>query len=90
MKEIEERAQLLKDKYGKEYGKQNGWAAKHLGIREPKIDQLIVAARSDHMLPYYKIASHNVHANPRGIFFKLGISGEAEVLLAGTQQCGAR
>jgi hypothetical protein len=39
-------------------------------------------------MPYYKMASHNVHANPRGIFFKLGIIGETEVLLAGSSNAG--
>lgn len=88
MQEIEGRAKALKEKHGKEFGSSNGWAAKHLGIPEPKIDQLIAAARVDHMLPYYKMASHNVHANPRGIFFKLGITGEAEILLAGPSNAG--
>jgi hypothetical protein len=88
IQEIEERAKALKDKYGKEFGGSNGWAAKHLRIAEPKIDQLIAAAGSDHMLPYYKIASHNVHANPRGIFFKLGLTGETEILLAGPSNAG--
>jgi hypothetical protein len=88
MQEIEGQAKALKDKYGKEYGSANGWAAKHLGVAEPKIDQIIAAARIDHMMAYYKIASHNVHANPRGIFFKLGITGEAAVLLAGPSNAG--
>jgi hypothetical protein len=88
IQEIEERAKALKDKYGKEFGGSNGWAAKHLGIGEPKIDQLIAAARIDHLLPYYKMASHNVHANPRGIFFKLGIIGETEILLTGSSNAG--
>lgn len=57
IQEIEERAKALKDKYGKEFGSSNGWAAKHLGIVEPKIDQLIAAAKIDHLLPYYKLAS---------------------------------
>lgn len=88
LQEIEGLEKALKEKHGKEFGSPNGWAAKHLGIAEPKIDQLIAAARTDHMLPYYKIASHHVHANPRGIFFKLGILGEAEILLAGPSNAG--
>ncbi|MDA9533155.1 DUF5677 domain-containing protein [Bradyrhizobium sp. CCBAU 25338] len=88
MQEFEERAQFLKEKYGKDFGSSNGWAANHLGIAKPNIDQLIAAARIDHMLPYYKIASHNIHANPRGIFFKLGIIGETEILLAGPSNAG--
>jgi hypothetical protein len=42
-----------------------------------------------HLRPFYKMASHNVHANPKGVFFKLGLyaAGE-EVLLAGPSDMG--
>ncbi|WP_271518459.1 DUF5677 domain-containing protein [Bradyrhizobium sp. CCBAU 53380] len=88
IQEIEARAKALKVKYGKEFGSSNGWAAKHIGVAEPKIDQLIAAAKLDHLLPYYKMASHNVHANPRGVFFRLGITSESEILVAGPSNAG--
>jgi hypothetical protein len=34
------------------------------------------------------MASHNVHANPKGVFFKLGILAESQVLLAGPSDAG--
>lgn len=86
--EIEERSKTLTAKYGKHFGAANGWAAKHLGMAEPTFAQIIEAAGIDHLSPYYRLASHNVHANPKGIFFKLGIIGEAEVLLAGSSNAG--
>lgn len=34
------------------------------------------------------MASHNIHANPKGVFFKLGLIGKSEVLLAGPSNAG--
>lgn len=34
------------------------------------------------------MASDNIHANPKGVFFKLGIPVESEVLLAGPSNAG--
>ena len=34
------------------------------------------------------MASHNVHANPKGVFFKLGLLGETNTLLAGRSNAG--
>ena len=34
------------------------------------------------------MASHNVHANPKGVFFKLGMLAESQVLLAGPSNAG--
>jgi hypothetical protein len=40
------------------------------------------------MRPYYKLASHNVHAEPKGAFFRLGLINQSEVLLAGPSNFG--
>jgi hypothetical protein len=88
IKKIEDdRAQAL-ETYGPEFGKPYGWAAKHLAKRDPTIADIQEAAGIDHLGPYYRMASHNVHANPRGVFFKLGLIGELEVLLAGPSNSG--
>jgi hypothetical protein len=34
------------------------------------------------------MASHNVHANPKGDFFKLGIIGDKQIMLAGASNAG--
>ena len=86
--DIEQQRDALIAKYGKEFGGSYGWAAKHLNIQSPTFAQLVEAAKIDHLSPYYKMASHNVHANPKGIFFKLGHIGESEVLLAGPTNAG--
>jgi hypothetical protein len=38
--------------------------------------------------PYHRVASHNVHANPIGVFLKLGLVGEMDILLAGPSDVG--
>jgi hypothetical protein len=85
---IERERMMLLQKYGKEFDKNYGWAAKHLQIADPTLAILIEKADIDHLSPYYKMASHNVHANPKGIYFKLGHIGESEVLLAGPSNAG--
>jgi hypothetical protein len=42
----------------------------------------------DHLRAHYRMASHNVHANPKGIYFKLGLLDEKAVLLAGPSNFG--
>ena len=88
IKKIEDdRAQAL-ETYGPEFRKLYEWAAKHLAKRDPTIADIQEAAGIEHLGPYYRMASHNVHANPRGVFFKLGLIGELEVLLAGPSNAG--
>jgi len=82
-----ERAALL-IKYGPEFDKQQGWAAKHLNKQNPTITDIHEAAGVDHLGPYHRMASHNVHANPKGIYFKLGLFGEEDMLLAGPSNAG--
>lgn len=42
----------------------------------------------DHFRAHYRLASHNVHGNPKGVFCKLGILGEEELLLTGSSNAG--
>ena len=42
-----------------------------------------------HMRSYYKLASNNVHANPKAVFYRLGLSNlNEEILLAGPSNTG--
>jgi uncharacterized protein DUF5677 len=75
-------------KYGREFGNPQGWAAKHLKKRNPTIADIQEASKLDHLGPYYRIASNDVHANPKGVFFKLGLVGEMDILLAGPSDVG--
>lgn len=85
---IERRYKEMIAKYGKSFRNAQGWAAKHLGKDDPSISDIQEAASIDHLAPFYKMASHNVHANPKGVLFKLGLVGESTVLLAGPSNAG--
>ena len=77
-------------KYGPEFAKGDyGWARHHLGKpKTPTFKDIEGAVQIDHFRAHYRLASHNVHANPKGVFFKLGILAESQVLLAGPSNAG--
>jgi hypothetical protein len=85
---IEKAYQTALQTYGEAFGGQYGWAADHIGRKRATMADIQEAANIDHLGPYYKMASHNVHANPKGVFFKHGLIGESEVLLAGPSNAG--
>jgi hypothetical protein len=80
---IRELRDALVNKYGKSFGTTYGWAADALENKTPNFFDIEKAAGMAHMRPYYKMASHNIHANPKGIRFRLGLAKEGKVLLAG-------
>jgi hypothetical protein len=45
----------------------------------PTFKDIERAAGIDHLRAHYRMASHNVHANPKGVFFKLGMLEESQV-----------
>jgi Family of unknown function (DUF5677) len=87
-------------RFGSEFGRRDyGWAAYHLArhydwaardlrSRGPTFRDIERAVGVDHLRSHYKLASHNVHANPKGVFVKLGLLTESEVLLAGPSDAG--
>lgn len=74
--------------YGPAFDTPYGWAADALGIKRPILRDIEKAAGIDHLKAHYRLASHNVHANPKGVFFKLGLLDEIDVLLAGPSNVG--
>ncbi|HEY1723297.1 MAG TPA: DUF5677 domain-containing protein [Magnetospirillaceae bacterium] len=75
-------------RFGKEFGEQYGWAAHHLEKVRPTFADLEKEAGEEVMRSPYKMASYNVHASPKGIYFKIGGIGESEVYLAGASNAG--
>jgi hypothetical protein len=75
-------------RWGKEFGSAYGWAALHLNLPRPTFADLEAAAGSAHMRSHYKMASYNVHAGAKGIFFRLTQLGPQEVILAGPSNAG--
>jgi hypothetical protein len=82
-------AKGLEDRFGPEYLKRYGWAAKLLSNPNPNFDHLEKAASFNHLRPYYKLASYNVHATPKGANYRLGLLGlSTYTLLAGPSNAG--
>jgi Family of unknown function (DUF5677) len=89
LRAIEANYQRLLSRFGSSYRREYGWAATTLNKDNPTFRDLEEHVQLMHLRPFYKMASHNVHANPKGVFFKLGFypAGE-EVLLAGPSDTG--
>ena len=83
----------LLDRFGKSFDGHYGWASHILrpGTNEPvrsftDIERIVLP----HLRPYYQLASHNVHAKAKakGIYHRLGLMGDHEILLSGASNSG--
>ena len=88
MDQIEKQYDNIIKKHGKAFGAQYGWAAKDLNGKQPTFKEIEKAAKIDHLRGHYRMASHGVHANPKGIFFSMTSMFPTEVLLAGASNSG--
>lgn len=76
-------------RFGKSYKNNYGWASSMLNKDDPSFSDIEENSGLDHLRPYYKLASHNVHANPKGVMFRLGLMGnKSNILLAGPSNFG--
>jgi hypothetical protein len=75
-------------RFGKDFGAGYGWAADTLKNSRPSFAQIEQAVGSDHFRAHYRMASHNVHANPKGVFFQLGLMRDTPRLMAGPSNSG--
>lgn len=92
-KEIKKAKELrnhLCDKFGKPFVKETyGWAAEVLGKDRPSFSDIERAVGLSSLRPFYRLASHATHANPKGVTFDLGIPEKGEkVQLAGPSNTG--
>lgn len=79
---------LLK-RFGNAYNNNYGWAASALQKDNPSFRDIQKKTGLDYLHPYYKLASHNIHANPKGIMFRIGVLGNTrDILLAGPSNYG--
>lgn len=88
MNEIRKQYDKVIQKYGKAFSGQYGWAAKYLPGVQPTFKEIEKAAKIDYLRGHYRMASHGVHANPKGIFFSMTSMFPTEVLLAGASNSG--
>ena len=77
-------------RFGKAFDGDYGWASSVIGINRPTMSAIEQHVQLDHMRPYYRMASDNVHPNSHGAYFRLGLhsSQHEEVLLAGPSNLG--
>ena len=86
---IQEVCSKLIARFGKSYKNNYGWASLALNKDDPTFSDIEEKSGLDHLRPYYKLASHNVHANPKGIMFKLGLlQNTNNILLTGPSNVG--
>ena len=76
----------LVERYGKSYENEWGWAAEALGVSSPTFRQIEQKTELDHWRPYFRMASHAIHAGSQGIRFKLGVLDDMP--LAGPSNVG--
>jgi hypothetical protein len=79
---------IAKQQFGKAFCSDYGWAAAALGRDRPRFSDIEKDVGLEKLRPYYKLASHNVHAGARGISFKLGLPGHTSAMLAGGSDAG--
>jgi hypothetical protein len=78
----------LVKRFGINFSNRYGWASEALGKKNPSFSDIEKEANIEHLRPYYKMSSYNVHATSKGIKFKLGLSPNVNFLLAGPSNAG--
>ncbi len=77
-------------RFGEPFNGDYGWASSAIGSNRPTMSDIEQHVQLDHMRPYYRMASDNVHPTSHGAYFRLGLhsSQEKEVLLTGPSNVG--
>ena len=75
-------------KHGEPFKAMYGWAAASLNSKHPTFSQIELAVGSDHYRGHYRMASHDVHANPKGIYTSMAAHRPDGFLLAGPSNAG--
>lgn len=88
-KRLKSRCDRLVSQYDSHFREDFGWAADALNNSRPTFSALEEHVELDHMRPYYRMSSDNVHASSHGTFFRLGLSlPGVDLLLAGPSNAG--
>ena len=81
--------QKAKDQFGSSFCTDYGWAATIIDKKPIRFSDIEEKVKMEHMRSYYKLASNNVHANPKGVYYRLGLSQtNKDILLAGPSNTG--
>lgn len=89
------RFDALCQRYGTTFAGPYGWAQQALAAEDPRyvtdrptISAIETSVGVSHLRPYYRMASHGVHANPKGITFTPDVLAGEPLLLAGPSFAG--
>jgi hypothetical protein len=94
LNQLRSQRDALITRFGTVFNEQYGWAAQALGkTRGVSFADIEKDVQLDHLRPYYRMASHGVHGNPKGLIFDIGnihkeIPGYYRTLLAGASNAG--
>jgi hypothetical protein len=89
--------EALLERYGSRFGGSYGWAQAALAAKDPRFAKKDATLRAieesvgtPHMRPYYRMASHGVHANPKGVTWTSDLlaAHQGAVLLTGPSPAG--
>ena len=78
----------LKNRYGAPFLEDYGWAADTLQNKRPTFAAIEQAVDLDHLRPYFRLASNTVHAGAKGTYYRIGLTEQNEVILAGATNYG--
>ena len=79
----------LIEAFGDSFGEDYGWASSTVNKARPTVRDIEEHVGLDHMRPYYRMASDNVHANSHGAYFRMGLPDDADgILLVGPSDAG--
>ncbi|MBA4319243.1 MAG: hypothetical protein C0412_12650 [Flavobacterium sp.] len=85
--EVKNTRDKLISRFGKSFDNKYGWASSVLNKDNPSFSEIEEITELNHIRPVYKLASNNVHAEPKGILFKLGLLSN-DLLLTGPSNIG--
>jgi hypothetical protein len=88
MRDFENMYHQVQKQFGLSFCQENGWAATIIHKNKIRFSDIEEKLGMQHMRSYYKLASYNVHANPKAVFYRLGLSNQKEILLAGPSNTG--
>lgn len=89
IKEFVNIVKQLDDEYGTEYKKGGyGWASAILNKKKTTFRDIEQSIDQEHMRPFYKRASYNIHAAAISLFSQLGLHESDNIMLAGPSNLG--
>lgn len=88
IEDLQSRCGELVTKYGRDYKKDYGWATEALGSGKRGFAAIARSIDMGQWAPYVRMASHGVHAGPRGAFFDLGLPADIDAIPASPSHFG--